>query len=226
MIDGMQWGTNIGDLPDMVLLGAFGGGKRVYTRKGEKKKIGDAEIEAVMYGFYKDRLEDVQIHLLSSANFTKLKEILFRVYGAGRQPIRCLEAYHWYGGQVSILLAYNQMLEKGAICYTFMPIFREEQEDRRLGREKYTEMVDYFKNVKRYASILVGSVENRYSDAMVGAEKTQGNETETKVRKAVARSRTLTIGKKGTVLLSKSLLKDQLGFNPVARRGGIRSEKQ
>ncbi|NIM59409.1 MAG: hypothetical protein GTO16_10765 [Candidatus Aminicenantes bacterium] len=156
MINGIKWGTNIKDLPDMALVGAFGGGKRIYTRKGENKKIGDADIEVVMYGFYKDRLEDMQIHFRSSANFEKLKEILYRVYGSGRQPIRSLETYHWYGNQTSIFLAYNKFLGKGAIGYTFMPIYKQEREDRKLAQEKYTEMVGYFKNLKKYAPKLVG----------------------------------------------------------------------
>jgi len=152
---GIKWGTNIRDLPDMVLMGALGGGKRVYTRKGEKMKIGGADIEAVMYGFYKDRLEDVQMHFRSSSNFAKLKEILFKMYGPGRQPVRSMETYYWYGKGVSIFLAYNQILRKGAIGYTFMPIRREELEDRKLTQEKYKEMVEYFKNVKKHSSELV-----------------------------------------------------------------------
>lgn len=148
MIKGIKWGTNISDSSGMVLMGAMGGGKRVYTRESEKKKIGDADIEVVMYGFYKDRLEDVQIHFRSSANFAKLKEILFQICGPGNQPIRSVESYHWYGKQVSIFLAYNKILGKGAIGYTFLPICREEQEDRKFIQEKYKEMVEYFKNVK------------------------------------------------------------------------------
>ena len=150
----IKWGTNIRDLPDMVLTGAIGGGKRIYMRKGEKMKIGDADLEVVMYGFYKDRLEDVQMHFRSSSNFAKLKELLFRMNGPGRQPIRSLETYHWYGKQVSVFLAYNQIVEKGTIGCTFMPIRREEQKDRKLNQGKYKEMVEYFKNVKKYASKL------------------------------------------------------------------------
>lgn len=48
-------------------------------------------------------------------------------------------------------------IRKKTICYTFLPIFREEQEDRRLAQEKHTEMLEYFKNVKRYGPKLVGS---------------------------------------------------------------------
>jgi hypothetical protein len=148
VIKGIKLGANISDLPDMVLMGAVPGGKRVYTRKGEKKKIGDANIEAVMYGFYKDRLEDVQIHFRSPANFARLKELLFQVCGQSSQRIRSLESYHWYGKQVSMFLAYNKILGKGAIGYTFLPICREEQEERKLIREKYKEMMEYFRDVK------------------------------------------------------------------------------
>ncbi|UCF57590.1 MAG: hypothetical protein JSW15_03745 [Deltaproteobacteria bacterium] len=152
----IKWGTNIRDLPDMVLMGAIGGGKRVYTRRGEKMKIGDVDLEVVLYGFYKDRFADVQMHFRSSSNFVKLKELLFQMNGPGRQPIRSLETYHWYGKQVSIFLAYNQILGKGAIGCTFTPIRREEQKDRKLTQGKYKEMVEYFNNVKEYGSLLAG----------------------------------------------------------------------
>ena len=154
MIKGIKWGTNIRDFPGMVLMGAVGAGKRVYTRKGEGRKIGEADIEMVMYGFYKDRLEDVQIHFRSWDNFVKLKELLFKACGTGQQPIRSLESYHWYRKQISIFLAYNKILGKGAIGYTFLPICREEQEDRRVTQAKYKEMVEYF-NIARNASRLV-----------------------------------------------------------------------
>lgn len=156
-IEGIDWGTNISDLPDMNLMGGIGGGKRIYARKGERKKIGDADVEAVLYGCYKDRLEAVQIHFRHSRNFAKLKEMLFRIYGPSRRPVRSMETYHWYGKQVSVFLAYNQILEKGAIGYTFMPIYREEREDGKRAHKKRKEMAEYFKNLKIYAPQLVGS---------------------------------------------------------------------
>jgi hypothetical protein len=156
MTKAIKWGTSIRDLPDMVLMGAIGARKRVYTRKGEKMKLGDVDLEAVLYGFYKDRFGEVQMHFGSFSNFIKLKELLFRMNGSGHQPIRSLETYHWHGKQVSIFLAYNQIVGKGAIGCTFMPIWREEQGDRKLAQGKYKEMVEYFNNVKKYVSKLVG----------------------------------------------------------------------
>ena len=131
MIKEIEWGANISDLPGMVLMKVFEDGKRVYTREGEKTKIGDADIERVTYGFHKDRLYEVQIHFRSFINFVKLKEILFKSYGPGRQPNRFLETYHWYRKETSVFLTYNEKSE-GVIGYTFLPIYKERQQDKKL----------------------------------------------------------------------------------------------
>ena len=57
------------------------------------------------------------------------------------------------------------------------------------------------------------SLKKMYYDALVEAGKIKDIMTERKARKAaVPRRRPLTIGKRGTILLSKPLLVDQLGF--------------
>ncbi len=128
----IEWGANISDLPDMVLMKVVGDGKKVYTREGQKMKIGDADIERVMYGFHKERLYELQIHFRSFFNFVKLKEILFKLYGPGLQPSRFLETYHWYRKETSVFLTYDEKTGKGAIGYTFLPIYKERQEDKKL----------------------------------------------------------------------------------------------
>ncbi len=101
-------------------------------------KIGDADIEMIMYGFYNDRLEDIQIHFRSSSNFAKLKEKLFQLCRPGRQPNpflatrHSLETYHWYGKKFSMFLAYDRMTAKGAIGYTFLPLYEEREKDKKL----------------------------------------------------------------------------------------------
>ena len=57
------------------------------------------------------------------------------------------------------------------------------------------------------------SLKRMYYDALVEAGKIKDIMTEKKIRKAAGpRRRALTIGKRGTILLSKPLLVDQLGF--------------
>lgn len=125
-------GSNISDIPNLVFIGDIGDGKKVYRMQGERMKIGDAEIEMIMYGFYKDRLEDMQIHFHSSSNFGKLKEKLFQLCGPGRQPNPFVQTCHWYGEKFSLCLTYNKISEKGVIGYTFLPIYKERLEDKKL----------------------------------------------------------------------------------------------
>jgi hypothetical protein len=57
------------------------------------------------------------------------------------------------------------------------------------------------------------SLKRMYYDALVEAGKIKDIMTERKLRKVAGpRKRALTIGKRGTILLSKPLLLDQLGF--------------
>ncbi|MFX0198755.1 MAG: hypothetical protein ACFFCW_21745 [Candidatus Hodarchaeota archaeon] len=151
MIEEIEWGASISDLPDMVLMEVVGSGKRVYTREGEKLKIGDVDVERIMYGFYKDRLYEVQIRFRRSSSFAKLKEKLFRVYGPGRQRRRSLETYQWYGNNTSVFLGYDEKSEKGVIDYTFVPIYRERQR-MKVNLEEYNRRVEKFKMVRKYVS--------------------------------------------------------------------------
>ena len=138
MIKGVKLGSNISDFPNLVFIGDIGDGKKVYRMEGEKIKVGDADIEMIMYGFYEDRLEDMQIHFRSSSNFAKLKEKLFQLCGPGRQPnpfldtYHFLETYHWYGKKFSMFLTYDRITAKGAIGYTFLPIYEEREKDKKL----------------------------------------------------------------------------------------------
>jgi len=56
------------------------------------------------------------------------------------------------------------------------------------------------------------SLKKMYYDALVEAGKIKDIMTERQVKKAAPRKRPLTIGKRGTILLSKPLLVEQLGF--------------
>jgi hypothetical protein len=56
------------------------------------------------------------------------------------------------------------------------------------------------------------SLKRMYYDALVEAGKIKEIMTERQMKKAGPKTRPLTIGKRGTILLSKPLLVDQLGF--------------
>jgi hypothetical protein len=56
------------------------------------------------------------------------------------------------------------------------------------------------------------SLKKMYYDALVEAGKIKGILTEREVKKTQTKPREVTIGKRGTMLLSKPLLVDRLGF--------------
>jgi len=56
------------------------------------------------------------------------------------------------------------------------------------------------------------SLKKMYYDALVEAGKIKDIMTERQMKKAKPKRRPLTIGKRGTILLSKPLLMEQLGF--------------
>lgn len=132
MLKEVTLGSNINDVPNLVFIGDLGDGRKVYRGEGEKMKIGDADVEMIMYGFYKERLEGMQIHFRSSSNFAKLKEKLFQLCGFGHQPNPFVETYHWYEKKFSMFLTYDRKSEKGVIGYTFLPIYWERREDKKL----------------------------------------------------------------------------------------------
>ena len=68
------------------------------------------------------------------------------------------------------------------------------------------------------------SLKKMYFDALVEAGRIKDIMTERKMKKAAPKRRALAIGKRGTILLSKALLIDQLGFKEgdkfkAARKG-------
>jgi len=125
---GIKWGTNISELPDMSLSEDYGNSK-FYFRKGDKLKIGDADIDRIGYGFYKGRFNKLFIIYKGSLNFTKLKDTFFDQYGQGSKPNRFMEQYYWVGETVSISFEHSEITQKGKIFYTYDPISNEKEAD-------------------------------------------------------------------------------------------------
>jgi hypothetical protein len=83
-------------------------------------------------------------------------------------------------------------------------------------KEKLMEMVKKGKHDKEIMEKLgiqtKASLKRMYYDALVEAGKIKGIVKEMSAKKTRTRKRPLTIGKRGTIILSNKLLIDQLGF--------------
>jgi len=125
---GIKWGTEITQLPDLVIdKGA--GDLKWYRRKSDKLEIGDANVDYIVYGFYKNEFLSVLIGYKGFRNFTELKSILFHQYGEGRKLGQSLEQYWWLGSNVSIKLEFGEVSEVGQIWYNYRPNNGQPQTD-------------------------------------------------------------------------------------------------
>ncbi len=83
-------------------------------------------------------------------------------------------------------------------------------------KEKIIEMIEKGMTAKEIRKELgiksKAPLRRMYYNALVKAGKIKDIVTEKEVKKGLPRKRALTIGKRGTILLSKALLVDQLGF--------------
>lgn len=132
---GVKWGTNITELPDMVFQGSRGE-KKLYFKKNDKMKIGDADIQSIGYFFYKEKFYNVLIEFSNLTNFVRIKETCDQLYGSGYRPNRFMEQYFWRGGNVTIFLHYNEISKEGMLSYQFKTIAEEEQADEKTNSKK------------------------------------------------------------------------------------------
>jgi hypothetical protein len=118
---GIKWGTNIRELPNMKVL-AEEGDLKFLERENDGMKIDDADVEKIIYGFYKDRFYNVMIYYNSPLNFAKIRETLSREFGKPFQPVESEKKLFWNGEQVNLLLNFDDASNTGRIIYLFKPI--------------------------------------------------------------------------------------------------------
>jgi len=125
---GIKWGVNIGKLSSMKLI-EDGEEVKYYALKNDKMQIGDAELDAIAYGFYKSRFYMVGIKYHAYSNYSAIKETLIQQYGPGSRPNKYVEKYFWFGDNVSVTLQFNEIQETGVLWYLYKPIDEESERD-------------------------------------------------------------------------------------------------
>jgi hypothetical protein len=118
---GIKWGSNIRELPDMKLM-AEEGDLKFFERPNDLTKVGDADVDKVIYGFYKDRFYNVMIYYRSLSNFSRIQEMFSREFGKPFQPNESEKKLFWNGEQVNLLLNFDDVSNTGRITYLFKPI--------------------------------------------------------------------------------------------------------
>ncbi len=118
---GIKWGSPIADLPDMKLL-AEDGDLRFYEKTNDRMKIGDVDVERIVYGFYKDRFYNVMIYYSSPASYNRIQETLSDTFGKPFQPNESEKKLFWNGEHVNLLLHFDEATNAGRVTYLYKPI--------------------------------------------------------------------------------------------------------
>jgi len=80
---GIKWGSSEENLSsDFVFAFSSIPGNNFYIKKGDKKRIGDAEIESLYYSFYKKRFSQVVITVKGRTNIDALIFVFIENFGS------------------------------------------------------------------------------------------------------------------------------------------------
>ncbi len=153
---GVKWGESVAGHRDFYLSDVDEIGRKVdftetkphskkYRRKGDKRLIGKAEINDIIYSFYKGKLYYVRI------NFNKVKsyELLYQTFLDlhGKPDYTDDQGYtrwkEWRGKYINITLSFAQWMLNGRVIelvgfidYVFIPIDKEFDSDMEIYYEK------------------------------------------------------------------------------------------
>ena len=118
---GIKWGMDIKMLSDMECTGKMSGpGPGFYIRKGDKLKIGEAELIKIVYSFWRDKFYGVDIDTEGYFNWHNLQEVVFKKFGQPKEhSIESAEYNLLVGERTNILMDFDKTSEKGhlLICY-------------------------------------------------------------------------------------------------------------
>ena len=119
---GHQWGKKFTDFPEMTSV-TKDGATALYSLNGDELAIGDATLNALLYGFYDDQFFTVFIPFSGNSNARAILQALEAKYGKGSQQNRYIPRYMWgTTTTVTILYNYSDVSKEGSVTYAYRPI--------------------------------------------------------------------------------------------------------
>lgn len=122
----IEWGTPIEKCYGMIFL-ASSRQHKFYERKEKRLKIGPAEIETEIFGFYKNQLMSIRVATRGKKNFENLRQIAFGEFDEGIQFDESVPEWFWVdilGGGVR-LLKYDKSLQEGTFYLLSVEIYNQ-----------------------------------------------------------------------------------------------------
>ena len=123
---GARLGENIAGFEGLELISRHGArGTSLYTRSGAASKLGDASLDDVTYGFYRDQLYFVALFTSGRYNARAALMALQGAYGPGIAIPGDASEFVWRGDRVTLHFREDPVTEMGMVGFTSAPIDRE-----------------------------------------------------------------------------------------------------
>lgn len=126
---GHLWGASTSAFPSLELREESGDSK-FYSDPTEDLSIGNAALQSITYGFYKDQLFAV---LIRFEGYSNAREVLLAAEGKFGSPVRpnkYLERRFWgLQSNVNINYDYSEVTKKGALTYIYVPVRNQNKGD-------------------------------------------------------------------------------------------------
>ncbi len=97
--------------------------KIYYTKKGDRLKMGAAQLDQIEYVFWRGKFAEVRISTSGPENFENLKQFLFEKYGT---VDKFQGAYSWDGSVTRITLRYDEPTKTSLLSIASTKIASEE----------------------------------------------------------------------------------------------------
>ena len=125
---GIWWGQYLGALKDMKLVNAdrANAGEFYYVRRDDPLTFGDAKLEYVQYGFWRNLYSSVAFGTNGLQNWEALRRICFENFQRWQQPDKYVEKYYWTGRHSAMTLQYNEATGLGQL-YVYSKVIYERQ---------------------------------------------------------------------------------------------------
>ncbi|MCL5037536.1 MAG: hypothetical protein M1269_10560 [Chloroflexi bacterium] len=110
----LEWGADISKYNDFELI-IDSGDSKLYIRKDDLMKFGEADLQLLAYQFYKGKFAGILMQVGTEGNIEALKNAAFEIYGEGVRKDPAKDEWIWDGDTASITLKYDRGQEKGVL---------------------------------------------------------------------------------------------------------------
>ena len=113
----IKWNTAISELKNMEYYASspIYSEIKFYERKGDSLRMGPAELDRILYIFWKGRFRGVLITTQGSHHWETLRRACYEEFGKATKPNRDVEQYVWDGHTSRICLRYSRILNRGIL---------------------------------------------------------------------------------------------------------------